>query len=343
MRVDVHTYPSGTTFVKAFIANDFTYYIKKQHIIKDFSNASLSKAVLLKIIWWIQKNRQNNQAVTLVANIANPAICPVRSAMQMILPACWLNQPKDMPVAIYKMKKDKVFYLTGNKIAELLRKAVKAVRPDTAMDNLKKYSANLLCVWACVFLDKVGKSPKYIKERLRWLGYSFRMYLRDITKIRSQHLDALQAASQEVMDLITALPDKVIAMCTMTDGSDNPDMHQYADKMDYYISSSLQQLSAINNYLLISSKKLPPRPADTSQPHLVKVSFDIKLAYGACNNLIACSHPVLIHFPELHVHWMPTSWNPKFLQQDRIKANETVPIIWIHCRIYRRTHQIMQR
>ncbi len=58
------------------------------------------------------------------------------------------------------------------------------------------------------------------------------MYLRDTTKIHAQHLDALQAASQEVMDLIAALPKKVIAMCTMTDGSDNPDMHKYADKMD---------------------------------------------------------------------------------------------------------------
>ncbi len=58
------------------------------------------------------------------------------------------------------------------------------------------------------------------------------MYLRDTMKIQSQHLDALQAASQEVMNLIAALPDKVIAICTMTDGSDGPDMHKYADEMD---------------------------------------------------------------------------------------------------------------
>jgi hypothetical protein len=58
------------------------------------------------------------------------------------------------------------------------------------------------------------------------------MYLRDTTKIQSQHLDALQAASQEVMDLIAALPDKVISMCTMTYGSDDPDMLKYADEMD---------------------------------------------------------------------------------------------------------------
>jgi hypothetical protein len=59
-----------------------------------------------------------------------------------------------MPVAIYKKKKDKIFYRTGNKIA------------------LKKYSAHLLHVWACVLLDKAGKSPKYIKKRLCLLGDS---------------------------------------------------------------------------------------------------------------------------------------------------------------------------
>jgi hypothetical protein len=71
-----------------------------------------------------------------------------------------------MPVAIYKTKKDMIFYLTGNKIDKLLRKAVKAVRSDTTMDGLKKYSNHSLPIWACVLLDEVGKSPKYIKKRL---------------------------------------------------------------------------------------------------------------------------------------------------------------------------------
>jgi hypothetical protein len=39
-------------------------------------------------------------------------------------------------------------------------------------------------------------------------------------------------ALQEVMDLIAALPEDVIALCSMMDGSDNPDMHKYRDKMD---------------------------------------------------------------------------------------------------------------
>jgi hypothetical protein len=136
--------------------------------------------------------------------------------MQLVLRARWLNQPDDMPVAVYKTKKGKVIYLTGNKITELLRKAVKEVRPNTTPDEFKQYSAHSLRVWACVLLDKAGKAPDYIKKRLHWLGDSFRMYLRDTAIIQHQHEDALLAALQEVMDLIAALPTDVIAMSTMT-------------------------------------------------------------------------------------------------------------------------------
>ncbi len=112
------------------------------------------------------------------------------------------------------MKKGKVIYLTGNKIAKLLRKAVKEVRPDTTPDKLKRYPAHSLRVWACILLDEAGKLPDYIKKRLCWLGDSFRMYLRDTAIIQHRHVDALLDASQEVMDLISALPMDLIALST---------------------------------------------------------------------------------------------------------------------------------
>jgi hypothetical protein len=58
------------------------------------------------------------------------------------------------------------------------------------------------------------------------------MYLRDMAIIQHQHVDALLAALQEVMDLIAALPKDAIALSTMTEGTDDPDMHKFADKMD---------------------------------------------------------------------------------------------------------------
>jgi hypothetical protein len=150
--------------------------------------------------------------------------------MQLVLQARWLNQPDDMLVTVYKTKKGKVIYLTGNKIAELLRKAIKKVHPDTTLDELKCYSAHSLRVWACVLLNKAGKPPDFIKKRLCWLGDSFRLYLRDTAIIQHQHADALLAALQEVMELIASLPKDVIALSTMTEGMEDPDMHNTQTK-----------------------------------------------------------------------------------------------------------------
>ncbi len=58
------------------------------------------------------------------------------------------------------------------------------------------------------------------------------MYLRDTAIIQHQHDDALLADLQEVMDLIAALPKDGIALSTMTEGTDDPYMHKYTDKMD---------------------------------------------------------------------------------------------------------------
>jgi hypothetical protein len=231
-KVDYHIYPSGKTVIKALIANDFIFYDERKCIIKESNKDSLQWARFVKITWRIQKNHQNGQSITLVAKSGWPVICPMHSAMQFVLRAKQLNQLDDMPVAVYMTKKGKVIYLTGNKIVKLLQKPIKKVRPDTTPDELKRYSAHSLRVWAWVLLDKAGKLPDYIKKRLRWLGDSFRMYLRDTAIIQHQHVDALLAASQEVMDLITALPKDVIALSTMTEGMDDPDMHEYADKMD---------------------------------------------------------------------------------------------------------------
>ena len=66
-KVNYHTYPSGTTIIKAFIANDFIFYDNRRHIIKKLSKDSLQQAHFVKITWRVQKNHQNGQSITLAA------------------------------------------------------------------------------------------------------------------------------------------------------------------------------------------------------------------------------------------------------------------------------------
>jgi hypothetical protein len=40
-KVDYHTYPSGTTVINAFIANNFIFYNERKHIIKGLNKDSL--------------------------------------------------------------------------------------------------------------------------------------------------------------------------------------------------------------------------------------------------------------------------------------------------------------
>ncbi len=173
--MDYHVYPSGTRVIKVFTANDFVFYDKSGHVLKKIDNSTLNLATFVQITWRIQKNRQNGQKIKLSADTKNPEICPVRGALQMVMRASCLGQQDDMPVACYRTKKAPLLYITSSRIATLLCKAVKKVRPSTSAEDLKKYSAHSLHVWACVLLDKAGMSPSFIQKPLCWLGDSFKI------------------------------------------------------------------------------------------------------------------------------------------------------------------------
>jgi hypothetical protein len=116
----------------------------------------------------------------------------------MVMRAHPLAQPDNVPVACYRTKKAPLLFITGSRIATLLREAVKKVQLSTSADDLKKYSAHSLHVWACVLLDEAGMSPSFTQKHLRWLGDLFKMYLRDTKAIQDKHLAALQLASSDI-------------------------------------------------------------------------------------------------------------------------------------------------
>ncbi len=230
--VDYHVYPSGKQVIKAFTANDFQFFDKYSQVITELSDTSIEVVDRVCITWRIQKNCQNNQTATLSSDKTNTAICPVLTALCLMLRARCLSQLDSMPVACYS-KKDSLAYITGTRIAVLFRAASRAVRPTITKEEEQRYSAHLLQVWACVLLDEAGKSPDYIKKCLRWMGNSFRMFLGDTCVIQDQQREAFRALSKEVMDLISVLPADILRLSTMSKGTgDKDDMGVYHDDMD---------------------------------------------------------------------------------------------------------------
>lgn len=237
---DLHTYPSGRKVVKAFTSLDFVFYDENKICIEDMSNLGRDRAISMQVTWRVQKNRQNGQRITLAADTKDPLLCPVRNSMLLVERARRLGQRSDLPVCIYtKAKKKNFIYLTGTKVAALLRNAVSNLRPNTPKEELTKYSAHSLRVWACVLLDEQKKPPEFIKKRLRWMGDSFRMYLRDTDTISRQHLDALAGATAETSDLIAEAPAAASALAQLTldsalleDVPEDQEMGTYVDEMD---------------------------------------------------------------------------------------------------------------
>ena len=65
------------------------------------------------------------------------------------------------------------------------------------------------------------------------MGNSFWMYLRDMHVIQDQHCKALWALSEEVMDLMSVLPDNILHLSTMSKGTgDKDDVGVYHDDME---------------------------------------------------------------------------------------------------------------
>jgi len=121
--------------IKAFIANDFQFIDVTGQVITELSDASIDVIDRrVCITWRIQKNRQNNQKITLSRDKTNPTIFPVLAALRLVLRARLLSLPDSMPVACY-LKKNAMAYLTGSRIAFHFRAATRAVHPNISKDD----------------------------------------------------------------------------------------------------------------------------------------------------------------------------------------------------------------
>ena len=213
--VDEHVNPSGKRVIKAFIPTDWKFYKENGRTV---TIHPLNKDIKvfpakLRLTFRIQKNRRNGQSITLVADKNHPDICPICAAYRIFLQAKQLGQSDFQPMAVFLNSKGVKKYLTGTKIVEILRSIAILVHPDLTDEELKKFSSHSGRVWALVLLDEAGMTPDFMKSHLRWMGESYRLYLRDTSTIQHKHVDALEKESDEITQLLGSnrdiLPDIV--------------------------------------------------------------------------------------------------------------------------------------
>jgi hypothetical protein len=124
-KIDYHTYCSGRQVIKAFITDDFAFFDAAKCQLNFADKPPLNMADSVRITWRIQKNQQNGQTITLLQDNKFLILCSVKCAVRMILRARRLMQPDSMPVGCYFTKKTPLVYITANRVAALIREAVK--------------------------------------------------------------------------------------------------------------------------------------------------------------------------------------------------------------------------
>ncbi len=73
-------------------------------------------------------------------------------------------------------------------------------------------------------------TPEFIMACLRWMGNSFRMYLRDTGIIQNKHHDVLRAESQKIINLIAGSLANIPNMAGLSTVDVSNTMGDYIDE-----------------------------------------------------------------------------------------------------------------
>ena len=139
-------------------------WCKQKFIPYDLLEGTHVMSKKLKVTFRIQKNHENGQSITLVADDMNHHICPVHTAHRIYLRTKRIGQSDDQPMGVFVNHQGIVRYLTADKIAEVFQSVAKTCHPNLTRDEIIRFSSHSIRVWAVILLDEAGMNPDFIKS-----------------------------------------------------------------------------------------------------------------------------------------------------------------------------------
>ncbi len=204
---EYHVFPGGKEVLKAISSQDLVFFRKDGKQLIEYNSNEVDEIDRLDITFKVQKNRRNGEKKDVLPDRENPEMCPVRAALRLVRRANKLGQSPSLPCVVYQFK-DKKRYATGKDVSSFLQNIAKKLYPDMPETEIKKFSSHSLRVTAAVLLHEQGHDGDYIKIQLRWLGDSYRLYLRSTHRILQQHSDSLSKSASISIQLAN-LPQNV--------------------------------------------------------------------------------------------------------------------------------------
>ncbi len=146
---------------------------------------------LSNFVGTFQKNGNNGEILTYMANDTFPYRCPVRAALRIRERAIRLQVPPALPIAVFRNDNGFSQYIDDFHVIQIMQFLAKTVYNITDPDDLARFTCDSIKVGACVLLHETGKTPDFIKARLRWYSDAYQMYLRNTPKLAMLHHQAV--------------------------------------------------------------------------------------------------------------------------------------------------------
>lgn len=205
---EYHSFPCGTKIVlKAISTQDLVFITKDGRRLTEYDLNKIDEIDHLEVTFKVQKNRRNGEKKQILPDRKNPEMCPVLAALRIVIRARNLGQSQSLPCAVYHLK-NTMRYITGKDVSSFLQNIARELYPDMPDSEIKKFTSHSLRVTAAVLLHEEGHDGDYIKIQLRWLGDSYRVYLRTTHTILQRHSDSLAKSAHTSIKLAN-LPQSV--------------------------------------------------------------------------------------------------------------------------------------
>ena len=181
----------------AFLAEDFILLNKHKRPLVFSLSLDHTKVFYCSTKWRYQKNGDNGQIITYARNDEDPEMCYISAILRILTRATRLAVKPSSPIAVAMVKRKKrkfPSFITSTLVTMYFQAAARQVHRITLQKDLDRFSSHSIRVWACVLLHTHGKSPDYIKLRLRWRSDSYKDYLRDVSMLAVEHADVIHQA-----------------------------------------------------------------------------------------------------------------------------------------------------
>ena len=179
----------------AFLAEDIWLFSSTKRPLAFTSGLTWLLVQYVDVCWRYQKNNDNGQVITYTRNFKNPECCVIEAFLRVLDRHTRLSSDPSIPLAISldgRIKSSSVVsYITNALVTKFLQMAATAAHGITNKKDLKKFSPHSIRVGACVLLDIHGKTPGFIKKRLRWRSDAYLDYLRNVVQLAHLHSDVI--------------------------------------------------------------------------------------------------------------------------------------------------------